>query len=593
MEEEVSKLEALVTELDQQGENDEADGMYSLSKAILEDLVEDAPHSHRTTLAQSLLDRGERLFLRERDQAARELLSESVRTWRDVTTGEPAGGSGRFQLGRALYCLGRSIYAISGAEDAIEVFKEASHICHDLGQGIDSKRAVGAVLGEVGQCQYDLKLYSEAAVTLEETVKIRNDILATEPESNQVKSLVKALWTLAKTYEGLERNHDEVMARERVVVHLRNLVQQQGQDGEREDLFRSLLALGSKLYKLSRVSYGVSMMQEALQICRNLAEEDPERFTKTLSECLYHVADRLSKQSGKERAIHLLEEGVAVTRSLAQSNSDEEWRLFHALYRLGRYLHLAGHNEKALGMLREATSIRRSLDTGSSVPRLVESLADSLHELGEVQSKLELWSESRKSQEEAVELYRRRSEEAERVLLACSLDGLGFSLYHMGGYEESVEVLQEAVRQFKAVLVWDTPKERASLLANAAHIQGLCLYKLARNPHGLSSFDEAIRRRRDGVAGPPACYSSDLADSHHWRGRSLLMLRRNQDALQALEEAVRIRRIQYCEDPHKHAASLADFLSWVFETFIKLGLNLRRNSQAVWKEVYELRTLHE
>lgn len=131
------------------------------------------------------------------------------------------------------------------------------------------------------------------------------------------------------------------------------------------------------------------------------------------------------------------------------------------------------------------------------------------------------------------------------------------------------------------------------MLANAAHIQGLCLYELAGDDLGLSSFDEAIRRGRDGVAGPPAHYSSDLADSHHWRGRSLLRLGRNQEALGALEKAVRICRNHYSDVPHKHAASLADFLSWVFETLTKLERDLRPRSRAVWNEVYELRTLHQ
>jgi tetratricopeptide (TPR) repeat protein/nucleoside phosphorylase len=229
------------------------------------------------------------------------------------------------------------------------------------------------------------------------------------------------------------------------------------------------------------------LSQEAVCICRELAEEQPGAFRPGLAGSLSVAAVHLALSGRQQEAVALGREAVGIYSELAGQLPEFLPDLCGSLNNLAIHLAGAGWKVEAVTAGQQAVEIYRKLAEtlpGVFVPYLAGGLSNLANQLSEVGKKQEAVAAG----EEAVEIYRALAStlpDAFLPALAGSLGNLAGHLSEAGRRQEAVAPAQEAVEVHRRL---------------AARLPDAFLPSLAMSQSNLAAHLSRVGRRQEAIA---------------------------------------------------------------------------------------------
>jgi tetratricopeptide (TPR) repeat protein len=324
---------------------------------------------------------------------------------------------------------------------------------------------------------------------------------------------------------------------------------------------RWLTWLGTMLSQTGRWAEALPVTRQAVEIYRNLAGTNPDRYRPDLAMSLSNLSNRFSELGQPAEGLPAEQEAVEIRRALAAVYPDRyRSDLADSLSNLGVRFSELGRPAEALPAAEEAVEIYRELATAYP-DRYRPDLADLLSNLGVRFWELGRPAEALAPAEEAVEIYRElaaANPDRYRFYLAGSLANLALWFWALGRPDEALSSIQEAV-EIRRELAATYPNRYRPDLANSLSSLGALLSELGRPNERLTQ--EAVEIYRELAVAYPDRYRPDLGASLTNLGLCFLALGRPAEALPPAEEAVEIYRELVGTDPDRYRPNLAASLS--------------------------------
>ena len=222
------------------------------------------------------------------------------------------------------------------------------------------------------------------------------ELLVTDARSVPAKTARAFLKTLAAALPAPDRT----LALRAIQASLyRTLVDLAQDDGERAGALNNL---GIALSALGQREEALAATQEAVDLCRALAEARPDAFRPALARSLHNLGAHLAALGRYDEALAATQEAVAIRRALAEARPDAvRPDLATSLTNLGIALAALGRYDEALAATQEAVAIRRAL-AEARPDAFCPDLARSLNVLGVCYAALDRHAEALDACEEAV-----------------------------------------------------------------------------------------------------------------------------------------------------------------------------------------------
>ena len=331
--------------------------------------------------------------------------------------------------------------------------------------------------------------------------------------------------------------------------------------------------LGGALFSLGKRKMALVVVQEAEEIYRKLAKENPRAFLPNLAVSLSNLGNALSDLGRREEALEAAKEAADIRRKLAEKNPQAFLPdLAMSLNNLGAMLSNLGRREEALKATKKAADIRRKL-AEKNPQAFLPDLAMSLNNLGAMLSNLGRREEALKATKKAADIRRKLAEKNPQAFLpalAMSLNNLGKMLSDLGRREDALEAAREAVESYRK-LAQKNPQAFLPDLAMSLNNLGLSLSGLERREEALVAAKEAVESYRKLAQKNPQAFLPDLAMSLNNLGLSLSGLERLEEALEAAKEAADIRRKLAEKNPQAFLPYLAMSLNNLGSMLSDLG----------------------
>ncbi len=195
----------------------------------------------------------------------------------------------------------------------------------------------------------------------------------------------------------LAGRHKEALEKAQEAANIYRQLAEDNPQAFMPNLAMSLNNLATFLSELGRREEALEKAQEAADIYRQLAEDNPQAFMPYLAGSLNNLANILSELGRREEALEPAQEAVEIRRRLAEDNPQAFMPyLAGSLNNLAAFLSELGRREEALEPAQEAANIRRRL-AEDNPPAFMPDLARSLGVLGLVLLGLERADEARKT----------------------------------------------------------------------------------------------------------------------------------------------------------------------------------------------------
>ncbi len=379
--------------------------------------------------------------------------------------------------------------------------------------------------------------------------------------------------------------HDSVKLRLRAVEVTRHLYQrlkaapQQGRVKLRPEIARFANNLSNRLSGVGRRADALASAQEAVDLYRALAQENPDAFRPNLATSLNTLAARLSEVGRRADALAPAQESVEIRRALAQKNPDAfRPDLAMSLNNLANRLSEMGRRADALAPAQEAVDLYRALaqeNPDAFRPNLAASLNNLANRLSEVGRRADALAPA----QEAVDLYRALAQEnpdAFRPDLAMSLNNLANRLSEMGRRADALAPAQESV-EIRRALAQENPDAFRPNLAASLNNLANHLSNVGRRADALAPAQESVEIRRALAQENPDAFRPNLAMSLNNLANRLSEVGRRADALVPAQEAVEIRRALVQENPDAFTHNLATSLGAMSQVLA----GLERHAEAV------------
>ncbi|WP_279340778.1 tetratricopeptide repeat protein [Sphaerisporangium perillae] len=383
--------------------------------------------------------------------------------------------------------------------------------------------------------------------------------------------LAGSLIDLGVWFSGLGRPADALPSALEALTICRELAQA-NPDRYRPDLADSLSNLGAMFLELGRPADALPPIQEALTICRELAQANPDRYRPDLADSLSNLGAMFLGLGRPADALPSALEALTICRELAQANPGR-YRpdLAGSLNNLGVLFAELGRPADALPPTQEALTIRREL-AQANPDRYRPDLADSLNNLGVRFAELGRPADALPPTQEAITIYRELAQanpDRYRPGLATSLSNLGNWFSGLGRPADALLPAQEALT-IRRELAQANPDRYRPDLADSLNNLGNRFAELGL-PDALPPTQEALTIRRELAQANPDRYRPDLAGSLNNLGAMFAKLGLPADALPPTQEALTIRRELAQANPDRHRPDLADSLSNLGAMFLGLG----------------------
>ncbi|HEX5289590.1 MAG TPA: tetratricopeptide repeat protein [Streptosporangiaceae bacterium] len=399
--------------------------------------------------------------------------------------------------------------------------------------------------------------------------------------------LARALNELSTRLADLGRREDALAAIEEAVEVYRRLA------GEQPGRYRPGLAmaldnLSSRLAALGQPEDALTAVEEAVALRRPLAAAQPGPSAPDLAMSLSKLSVRLADLGRREDALAAIEEAVGVYRELAAAVPETfEPDLALVLDNLSGRLAGLGRRDDALDVITEAVALRRKL-AAARPDAFSPDLAGSLNNWSNRLADLRQPAGALAAIEEAVEVYRQLAgvrPEAFNPDLAMSLSNRAGRLADLGRAAGALAAIEEAVEVYRQ-LAGARPEAFSPELAGSLNNLSLWLADLGRAEDARAAIEEAVRVYRKLAGARPEAFSPDLAMALGNQSSRLADLQRGDEALAAIEEAVSIYRTLAGARPAAFAADLAGSLLTYRSRLGELGR--RRDAVTAGREALAL-----
>ena len=255
--------------------------------------------------------------------------------------------------------------------------------------------------------------------------------------------------------------------------------------------------LGERHAALGHREEALKASEEAVTICRKLAEKDSEAFSDKLAGCLSNLGNRYSDLGNMEEALETAEEAVKIYRELDQ-NRPKKFSLYLAtsLNNLGNRYSDFERNEEALKVTKEVVEIYQEIrkrDPDAFLPVLPD-LAMSYDNLGIRYAGLGRLKKALEATEEAIKIYERLVRENPDAFLpelAKTMINLGATYSSKFSWEEARKATEKAIEIYRE-LAATRPKVFLPELARS-------LYNLADQYSALGQREKAQRTAEEAV----------------------------------------------------------------------------------------------
>jgi len=186
-----------------------------------------------------------------------------------------------------------------------------------------------------------------------------------------------------------------------------------------------------------------------------------------------------------------VQEAVEIYRQIAEEDPTQEIYLAVALNNLASLQAENGELDKALKAGEEVVEIRRN----AAFDPKEDGLASALNNLGNTLGLVGRHREALKAIEEATELYRdlaKAKPEMYEIRLAKAINNLSNCLGELGRHEEALAAIDESV-QIRRPLAAEKPAAFDPELGRAVLNRGICLLDLNRNDEAVVTLEEAAK----------------------------------------------------------------------------------------------------
>ncbi|KAF8594480.1 TPR-like protein [Ceratobasidium sp. AG-I] len=344
-------------------------------------------------------------------------------------------------------------------------------------------------------------------------------------------------WMEIMTAKGRFRGLSEVREWAQTTLGLDAIEQLQQANEAHSEAFSNI---SLRLEYEGRLAEGLAAIQEAVQLCRELARHRPAALAPNLADALNNLSFSLSS--------------------------------------LGRHEDALAAGQEAIQLYRELVKDRRAV----FAPNFAQALANlsiSLSSLGRQEDALA-------AGQEAIQLYRELANDCPSVLvpkLANALNNLSYDLSSLGRHEDALAAIQEAMQLYRD-LVRSRPAVFTSNLAAGLDSLSTCLSGLSRHADALAASQEAVTLFRELIKDRPAAFAQSLSEvlvNHSLRLSSLGHL---DDALNAIQEAIALYLQLAANCPAAFTEKIANCLNLLFDSLTQIG---RHNDACVVRQEAE------
>jgi tetratricopeptide (TPR) repeat protein len=435
-----------------------------------------------------------------------------------------------------------------------------------------ARDAVGRAeaLVDLGTALKECGRLAEALDALETGVAAWRRIAAGDPDRYRT-ALADAINTLGATHWGAGLMH-EALELEREAVALCRAAPERDWAWVQPELARALINVTVTLDDLGHPQECDEAVTEVLPFLRALVALDPRQWGVNLALTLSNRAVTLTESRPEEAPAFALEAVELCRQLVLQAPERHRPQLAFALTNLGNAYAALGRDREAIEPVREAVDLRRDLARENAVAH-TWTLAYSLASLGAVRSRLGDLDEAIALEREAVVLRRRLVRENPtryRRMLAASLSNLAVTYSRAGEPLEALPLEQEAVAIRRGLAEEGHPGEE--YLARSLSNLGVLYSELGRAAEAVAPTEEAIAQLRLLAQVDQDRFEPDLADALLNLGAALIDAGRLEESIEPTAEAVRVRRDLARRSPDVHLPALAAALTNLVSVHIDLGL---------------------
>ena len=370
------------------------------------------------------------------------------------------------------------------------------------------------------------------------------------------------------------------------------LFRKQTQANSGGDEFGVAMALNNLgvLYKdIQRFSESEAMYKEALDICRRLANSDPQIYEPDVARALNNLAGLYQATQRFSESEAMFKEALEIRRRLALSNSQTyELDVARTLDNLAALYDDIQLFDESEAMFKEALDICRRL--AKSNPQAYEpDVAATLNNLAHLYSKTQRLSESEAMFREALDICRRLAKSNPQVYepdVATTLNNLASMYSDTQRLSESEAMFKEALG-IRRRLAKSNPQtyepDVAGTLFNLAY-----LYKTIQHfSKSEAMFKKALEIYRRLASNTPQAYEPYVAMTLNNLAELYSKTQRFSESKAMYKEALEIYRRLATSNPHLYEPYLANTLN----NLATLYSDTQRygESEAMYKDALEIR----
>ena len=287
---------------------------------------------------------------------------------------------------------------------------------------------------------------------------------------------------------------------------------QNDSDAYLPDLALSCSNLASLLQDVHSFKEAEKLHREALKIRRDLAEKSHDAYLSDLSNSCNNLATLLYNTGSFKEAEELFREALKIYYSLAEKNPDAYLSdLSNSCNNLALLLHDTDSFREAEELHREALKIRRNL-AEKNPDAYLPDLATSCNNLASLLQDVHSFKEAEKLHREALKIRRDLAEKNPDVYLpslAISCSNLAALLYNTGSFKEAEELSRETLKIYRD-LVEKNPDAYLPELATSCNNLATLLYNTGSFKEAEELYQEALKIRRNLAEENPEVYLPEL-----------------------------------------------------------------------------------
>ncbi|RBJ01272.1 hypothetical protein DRA43_19200 [Micromonospora provocatoris] len=431
--------------------------------------------------------------------------------------------------------------ALDAARAAVTAFEEADRLnpASHLPGLASALTNLGFRLSDLGESEAALAASGRAAAIVE-------TLTAVNPAYSHHHAV--ALNNLSVDLANEHRWEEALEAAQRAVIINRALCDSPSARRPRPELAMSLDNLANALRNMGRLREALPAHREAVQICDQLAADEPETHDYDLALYLNNLGLTLLDLGGLSEALQFTKRATEIRRRLARHNLGPHWEgLLRSIRAQVKITASLGRRDEALALLDEYSDLLRSPVTG--VADDSEEPENELRQVRELQ--LRGLTESQLGEgENTVRTYQTlslmvdtladREPVTYRPLLGTALTELSLALSSVDRHEDALKASEAAVRLYRELDVEEPGLYRAEL-AVALDYLSTDLDRLGQRAEAGPIQNEAIAILRALPPGRRGAQLDALAQALHNGAIHLLGQGAVDQAVPLLTEAVAIR----------------------------------------------------